>query len=302
MYHPDPILSIVIPCLNSPLIGQVIAALDAQTARDQIREVIVVGQDCYDHVPPHITFLRTERPISAAAARNRGAHQASSEILLFIDSDCIAAPDLIEQTLRCHTQGRTIVCGGVIPTGTSYWTLCDNLLVFAEFLATSPSGPRDFLPSLNFSISRALFIAFGGFDERYPGAAGEDLDFSLRLREAGYQLYFAPAAQIVHQHRRTNSREIWEHLRSFGRAHMRVARTRPTLQQSRVMRLPTNVTALIMAAALPLACLDVIGLFATHTALWPYASALPGMIWAKSGWYWGVAEGLFATSNPHGYP
>lgn len=295
MHKHNPILSIVIPSLHAPLIGQVVAALKAQTAYDQIREVIVVGQDRHQLVPSGVTFMQTERPLSAAAARNHGARHATGSILLFLDSDCIAAPDLVQQTLLCHAKGHSIVCGGIVPTALSYWTLCDNLLVFAELLSTSPPGMRDSLPSLNLSIPRALFSAFGGFDERFAGAAGEDLDFSLRLREAGYPLYFAPLAQVVHQHRRTTSREIWEHLRSFGRAHVRVARMRPALQNSRTMRLPVNATTLIMASALPLALLDVLGLFATQAALWPYANALPGMIWAKSGWYWGLAEGLMVA-------
>ncbi len=285
-------LSVIIPNLDSPIIDKVVASIQAQTAHDAIREIIVVGQDRHALVPADVTFLRTEKPVSAAVARNLGAKHAMGELLLFVDADCLMHPTTVERLLPCHTKRPRAVCGGISPEGQSYWTRCDNLLVFADFLSTSPPGTREFLPSLNFSLPRELFLHVGGFDETFPGAAGEDLDLSLRLREAGHELYFEPHASIAHHHRRTSRREVWEHLRSFGRIHVRVARTRPALQASRILRLPMNSTALIMAAALPLACLDMIGLFATRPALHPYLSALPGMAWAKAGWYWGVAEGL----------
>lgn len=281
--------SIIIPSLNSPLIDRVIAALRHQTR--PIREIIVVGQDCYGLLPSSVSFIQTERPISAAAARNLGAQHASGEYLLFIDADCIAAPDLIERLETCHRQGQHIIGGGVAFESNSYWARCDNLLVFVDFLKSAAAGQRSFLPSLNFSMPRNLFLELGGFDQSYPGAAGEDLDLSLRLRMAGYQLHFEPTAWVEHAHQRSAVRHVWEHLRGFGRVQVRIAHSQP-LSASRIAQLPGTSFALIMAGSLFMACLDVIALFATHHYLQPYWTALPGMIWARAGWYWGVAEGL----------
>lgn len=288
-------ISIIIPSLHSPLIDQVIAALRMQTA--PFHEIIIVGQDRHNLVPPDVTFLHTKRPLSAAAARNLGARHASGDYLLFIDSDCIASAQLIERFQVCHAHGLSIVGGGVMPAGTSYWAACDNLLVFADFLSSSPAGERSFLPSLNFCLPRALFLELGGFDTSYPGAAGEDLDFSLRLRAAGYQLYFEPMAWLEHRHERASARHVWEHLRGFGRVQPRIARAHPTLSASRIDQLPHNSFGLIMAGSFFLACLDVITLFATRTSLQPYLRALPGMVWARMGWYWGVAEALSVSDG-----
>ena len=98
-------ISIIIPNLHSPLIGQVIQALAAQTARSSIREIIVVGQDRYGQIPASVRFVATPQPISPAAARNLGARLAAGDYLLFLDADCVAAPDLVEQLLKCHRQG-----------------------------------------------------------------------------------------------------------------------------------------------------------------------------------------------------
>src|SRR4051812_49410211 len=119
-------ISIIIPNLHSPLIDQVIAALVVQTARASIREVIVVGQDRYRRIPADVRFVATPQPISPAAARNLGAQLASGDYLLFLDADCIAAPDLVEQILRSHRQGYTVVSGAVAAEAGSYWRLCDN--------------------------------------------------------------------------------------------------------------------------------------------------------------------------------
>jgi GT2 family glycosyltransferase len=285
-------LSIIIPSLHSPIIDRVVAALQSQTARSSIREIIVVGQDRHSLVPPDVTFVHTERPISAASARNLGAQRASGDLLLFIDSDCVAQPDLVARLIEAQAQGLGIMSGAVLPETESYWSLADNLLVFAEFLPGAPAGPRRTIPSLVLCLPRALFLAMGGFDERFPGAAGEDLDLGLRLREAGHTLHFVPRAQVRHLHARGTASGIWNHLRGFGRVHPRVARAHPG-QMSRLMsHLHGGHAALIIAASLPLALLDTLGLYARHRALRPYLVALPGVVWARTGWYWGVAEAI----------
>src|SRR5215212_7741193 len=191
-------ISIIIPNLHSPLIDQVIAALASQNARASIREVIVVGQDRYGRIPTDVRFVATPQPISPAAARNLGAQLAGGDYLLFLDADCIAAPDLVEQILRCHRQGHAVVGGALAPEPGSYWRLCDNLLVFAPFLASASAGTRPYLTSTAISIARNVFAELGGFDESFA-PTGEDMDLSLRLRARGYELFFEPAAGVAHR-------------------------------------------------------------------------------------------------------
>jgi GT2 family glycosyltransferase len=291
------VLSIIIPNLHSPIINHVVAALQAQTAQVAIREILVVGQDRHGLIPPSVTHILTERPVSAAAARNLGARYASGDLLLFIDSDCIAAPDLVEQLLAAQAEGQRVICGAVQPEGGSYWTLADNLLVFAEYLPAAARGLRSTIPSLVLCLPRELFLAMGGFDERFPGAAGEDLDFGLRLREAGHPLNFEPRAQVCHKHPRTTAGGIWNHLRAFGRAHLRVARRHPTTLGGMARRLRRAHAALIIAAALPLALIDTLRLYTRHRALHRYLQAMPGVVWARTGWYWGLAEALLSTPD-----
>jgi GT2 family glycosyltransferase len=47
-------------------------------------------------------------------------------------------------------------------------------------------------------VRRDLFEALGGFDERFSPFGPEDLDFSLRLQEAGWEAWYVPAAMGFH--------------------------------------------------------------------------------------------------------
>jgi O-antigen biosynthesis protein len=47
-------------------------------------------------------------------------------------------------------------------------------------------------------VRRTLFEALGGFDECFSPFGPEDLDFSLRLQEAGWEAWYIPAAMGFH--------------------------------------------------------------------------------------------------------
>lgn len=290
-------ISVVIPNLNSPLIDQVLDALRAQTTPP--REVLVVGLDQPGLVREDglVRLIATGRRISPAAARNLGASLAVGDYLLFIDADCIAAPDLVERMVERHRQGCAIVGGGVAVEPGGYWTLCDNLIAFAPTLSVMPPGARSYLPSLNLSIARSLFQSVGGFDTAFPLAAGEDLDLSLRLRRQGHTLYFEPRAIVHHHHRRDSARAIWDHLRDFGRIYAGVQRRYSDMIGSRLNQRLAPWGGAIMAAAPLLALWNAIGIFRLAPTLPRYWYALPGMTWGKIAWYWGVAEALIVLGD-----
>lgn len=287
--------SIIIPNLNSPIINQVLAALRAQHAR---AEIIVVGRADTVRLPPDVKFIETPQPVPAARARNLGAAAAAGEWLLFIDADCLAAPDLLRGHAAAHAVAGRAVGGGVGFDAHDYWALCDNLLSFAPFLATNAAGERRYLPSLNLSMPRTLFRELGGFDESYPGAAGEDIDFSLRLRAHGVTLWFEPAALVLHLPQRSTHVAVWRHLYAFGQVHVRLQR-RFAGQAAPRLQLNWRPLAPLILAAAPLAALnDALMLYRQYPALRQYRRALPGLVWGKSAWYWGVAMALLASSWP----
>jgi len=286
-------VSIVIPTLHSPIIRDVIMSLDRQTASSCIREIIVVGQCTSDKVIPPARFVPTSRPVAAAVARNLGARIASGDVLLFIDSDCIAHPYLVECHLAHHMRGQMVVGGSIaVEKDGAYWRLCDNLLSFTSFLNIMPSGERSYLPSLNLSIKRSLFIDIGGFDEQFGGAAGEDIDFSLRLREKGYRLFFDSDAIVYHRPHRVNVDAVINHLRSFGRIQVILHQRHRQLGRSALPSCLRPWVWLLLSVAPLLSVTDVLRLYYRYPQLRSFWHCLFGMALGKSAWYWGYGEML----------
>lgn len=298
-------LTIIIPSLNSPLIDEVIAALQHQTLPMREREIIVVGQDKLGKLngTTGITFINTPTPISAAAARNIGARRATGEHLLFIDADCIAAPDWAERLHTCLQHGHAVVGGRVEiePERSAYWTLCDNLLTLTSSLADDDDDNDNdndhqhdmwYLPSLNFGITRALFLTMHGFDEAFPGAAGEDVDLSLRLRQRGIALHYEPHARITHRPPRSTARAMWRHLFAFGRAHDRIQQLHGAFRPSPLNRLSPRWYPLIALAAPILAVNDVRHVFRQTPLARQHPSCLFGLWWGKLAWYAGLVQAM----------
>jgi hypothetical protein len=64
--------------------------------------------------------------------------------------------------------------------------------------------------SCNFAIENALFRELGGFNEQFPHATMEDMDFAERLRERGHAFPFIPTASVCHPWKLRNTHTISE--------------------------------------------------------------------------------------------
>ena len=291
-------ISIVIPNLHSPLIDEVVGALQRQTAREQISEIIVVGQDRYGKIPSGVRFVETPAPVSVTRARNLGWVAATSDYVLFVDSDCIAAPDCVERVLARHIAGWDAVGAGMALEYTPYWTLCDNILTFTQSLSFAPAGPRSYIPGFAMSFRRAVVQEVGGFDESYTGAGGgDDLEFCWKLARRGYQSFFEPAATLIHRPQRASFATVWRHLHHFGRAYAQVVQRYPDVLPSQISTRIAPLSGLLMALGPMLALRDSFKLYQTMPGLRPYWHALPGLVCAKIAWYWGAVESIIVSSR-----
>jgi GT2 family glycosyltransferase len=175
-------------------------------------EVVVVADEAglsalRDHCA--LPFLKTARfnEENLSRARNIGVAQASGDIVAFIDDDAVAEPtwlSFLSQPLR--SEGAAAAVGAVRGrNGISFQSRTPwvdrTAQSFEPGTSPTPSAvPDGAVPKLvgtNMAVCREVLVSLGGFDESLRFFL-EDADLSLRLREAGYGVAFAPDAQVLH--------------------------------------------------------------------------------------------------------
>jgi len=144
-----------------------------------------------------IRVLCCARP-GAAAARNLGAQRAQTQWILFLDSDCIPTPGLIDGYRQA--MNGAIAYAGMVQAERSdpvsrYYD-AQNILNPPPLLDNGKERPA-YLITANALVWREALARIGGLDERFPSAGGEDIDLGIRLWSVG-PLAYAPSALTLH--------------------------------------------------------------------------------------------------------
>jgi GT2 family glycosyltransferase len=113
----------------------------------------------------------------------------------------------------------------VLYPSTDYWTLADNIAMYHEFSPLSPPGRRTFLATNNLSTARQVAALAGGQDESL--LRGQDLDWTIRMRLAGVELYFDPTIRVWHEPHRSGARSMLRRWLRSGHYMLRVRRRYP---------------------------------------------------------------------------
>jgi GT2 family glycosyltransferase/peptidoglycan/xylan/chitin deacetylase (PgdA/CDA1 family) len=203
-------ISVVIPTFQRrDIVTRSVAALDRQSCRDF--EVVVAVDGSTDGTAAALRNLQTSFPLRVveqpnrgrAAAVNAGAEAAGGEVLLILDDDMSANPELLAEHDRSHRNGAEVVMGdlpldpasppNLLSWGVGWWarSRCKRLSEPGAEI-----GIADLLTG-QISISRAAFEAVEGFDVGFTRDGlfgGEDLDLGYRLLKAGYEIAFNPRA------------------------------------------------------------------------------------------------------------
>ncbi len=192
----SPSFSIVMPTYERrDVVSDALRALCAVDYSDPV-EIIIVIDGSSDGTEAAVTAIPcsfTKKVISQqntglAGARNRGAAEARGDIILFLDDDMMATPNLLREHARSHIDGADVVLGDIpLDPCSPKGFLASGVRNWAERRAARLRRGEATLFDLvsgHLSIRRDLFEAVGGFDERFTAGGrfgDEDLDLASRL-------------------------------------------------------------------------------------------------------------------------
>jgi glycosyltransferase involved in cell wall biosynthesis len=211
--------SIVIPTYNNVShLRDTLESLENLEYPRECFEVVVVDDGSQDGTNSFLSGARFHFKLrhfhhlknrGRAAARNTGVRQAGGRVVVFLDNDMKAAPELLTAHVSRHTdEHRLVVLGNVQRAPEVRPTALVRYLDSRGVHKLKPDEPVPFryFVTNNVSLEREFLLAVGLFDERFHKFGGEDLELGCRLDKAGARFVYSPEARTY----RTDYRDIPE--------------------------------------------------------------------------------------------
>jgi glycosyltransferase involved in cell wall biosynthesis len=171
-----------------------------------------------------------------AAARNAGAQAAHGRWLAFTDDDCRPAPGWLAALRQVFSAAPDALVGGRtvnVLTTNPYAVASQQLIDFLYGWYNRAERTDWFFASNNLALPREAFLAAGGFDTRFPQAAGEDRELCDRWAHLGHPFRSAPDAIVNHAHTMSLGGFVRQHT-TYGRAAFHFHRVRQARGQGRL--------------------------------------------------------------------
>ena len=240
-----PALAVIIPHYNDVVrLTRCLAALAPQLGADV--EVVVVDNGSSQSLDPARMALPGVRIVheatkGAAPARNRGVAETKAEVLVFLDSDCLPAPDWLAAARATAARPDGDLFGGRIDVFDETPGPRSGAEAFEAVFAFDWQGyieRKGFTVTANMVTRRTVFTDVGPF----INGVSEDLDWCRRATAKGYRLKAAPDLRVGHP-----SRSDWAALEKKWR---RMTREAYELHGSQ-----SRMTWSLKALAMPLSAL-----------------------------------------------
>ncbi|TWT52697.1 putative glycosyltransferase EpsJ [Rubripirellula amarantea] len=209
----SPSVSLVIPGKNcEKTLGKCLDSVVGLLESGDLSEIIFVNDGSTDNTADiaakyPITVL-TGKGEGPGSARNLGWRHAITDLVWFIDSDCVARRDALQLLLPHLEEDQVAGAGG------SYDNLYPNsllaTLIHEEIIARHRRMPSEvnFLATFNVLYRKAVLEQTGGFDENLKLA--QDAELAFRICDRGYGLQFTIDSRVGHHH----PTRFWKYLKT----------------------------------------------------------------------------------------
>ena len=203
-----PDVTVVIPvCDRAAMLERCLAALGDRypvvVVDDGSRDPLAVAKVASRH---GAALIRRDVNGGPGAARNTALESVASDLVAFLDSDCVATEGWIGR-LAPHLADPLVAAVAPRITGLApgtwagrYTSASGSLDLGGKAARVLPRSQVSYVPTAALLARRAALLAAarGGrvFDESMR--IGEDVDLVWRLHEAGWRIRYAPAVQVAH--------------------------------------------------------------------------------------------------------
>jgi len=231
---PAPLVSLIIPTRNGlNLIERCIEGILAKTTFKNY-EILVVDNNSDDPNTlvylaslaenSRIRLLRDKRPFNFSALNNAAVQQARGEYIGLLNNDLdVISPEWLDEMMGLAIQpgvgavgarlwypNDTLQHGGVITgiggvAGHAHKNL--NKGAFGYCTRAQLIQTLSVVTAACLVIKKSIFQEVGGLDEKNLGVSFNDVDFCLRVREAGYRNVWTPYAELYHHESATRGYE-----------------------------------------------------------------------------------------------
>lgn len=192
------LVSIIIPVRYRPDLAKV--CIDTILSYTSQRFELILVQEGEDEEVTRLltsygmaTFIQNKEPLGFAGAMNIGLEHAKGDYYCFLNSDIVATPGWLESMMMAFEDQKM---GLVVPTYTESLTK-QSVDYNGEIDIEYVDDPLS-LKGVCFLVKKEVIDTIGKWDDSFGMGGGEDNDFCIRIKKAGFKLAIARNSYIYH--------------------------------------------------------------------------------------------------------